>query len=100
MNAKMFDCPVFVKDGEYLVQEIACLDDAIEFLAEWPQAKRDLVHETAWKACCDAFDGRKPLFVARNAFEGFAKRAKILEDPTSVMTWINAAKSGGGRMST
>lgn len=100
MNERLFDRPVFVKDGAYIIREIATLDDAIEFLDEWPDTRRDIIHATAWKACCDVFDGHKPLYVARGAFEGFAKRAKILEDPASVMPWISTAKSGGGRMST
>lgn len=98
MNDRLFSRPVFVKDGNFIVREIATLDDAIEFLDDWPESQRNLVHQTAWKACCDAFDGHKPLYVARDAFEGFAKRANILEDPASVMPWISRAKTGGGRM--
>lgn len=74
------------------------MDDAIDFLDEWPEIERNLIHPTAWKAFCEAFDGHKPLYVARDAFEGFAKRAKILEDPEPVMPWINSAKVGDGRM--
>jgi hypothetical protein len=96
MNA-YFDSPVFVKDGSRIVREIATLDDAIEFLDSWPHAHRDLIHETAWRTCCEAFDGHKPLSVAHAAFEGFARKAKILEDPASVMPWMNA-KAGGGLM--
>jgi hypothetical protein len=95
MNERLFDSPVFVKDGTFIVREIACLDEALEFLDEWPEAHRDLIYQITWKACCDAFDGHKPLYVARDAFEGFARRAEILEDPASVMPWINAAKTRG-----
>lgn len=98
MNAKLFDRPVFVKDGNYITREIAALEDAIDFLEEWPEVEQNIVYQTAWKACCDAFDGHKPLEVARDAFEGFAKRSKIWQDPASVMPWINKAKTGGGRM--
>ncbi|WP_366930400.1 hypothetical protein [Mesorhizobium sp.] len=31
MNDRIFDSPVFVKSGNSLVQEIACLEDALEF---------------------------------------------------------------------
>src|SRR4051812_18778936 len=34
MNDRMFDSPVFVKSGNSLIQEIACLEDALEFLYE------------------------------------------------------------------
>ncbi|MHC1551007.1 DUF982 domain-containing protein [Phyllobacterium sp. K27] len=93
-----FESPIFVKDGSRIVREIATLEDAIEFLDNWPEPQRDLIHETAWRTCCEVFDGHKPLNVAHSAFEGFARKAKILEDPASVMPWIANAKSGGGFM--
>lgn len=31
MNDRMFDSPVFVKSENSLIQEIACLEDALEF---------------------------------------------------------------------
>ncbi|MEP7452730.1 DUF982 domain-containing protein [Phyllobacterium sp. SB3] len=93
-----FESPIFVKDGSRIVREIATLDDAIEFLDNWPEAHRDLIHETAWRTCCEVFDGHKPLSVAHSAFEGFARKAKILEDPASVMPWIVNGKAGGGLM--
>ncbi|TGS51547.1 DUF982 domain-containing protein, partial [Mesorhizobium sp. M3A.F.Ca.ET.201.01.1.1] len=40
MNDRMFDSPVFVKNGNSLIQEIACIEDALEFLYEWPKHKR------------------------------------------------------------
>ncbi|WP_245480954.1 DUF982 domain-containing protein [Mesorhizobium sp. M1E.F.Ca.ET.041.01.1.1] len=46
----------------------------VDFLNEWPQGRRDLIHEAALKACYDAFDGRKPVSAARNSFFGFAQR--------------------------
>lgn len=75
MKALAFGSPIFVKRAAYVVQEIANLEDAIDFLDEWPEDRRDLIHETALKACCDAYDGNKPLSAARAAFYGFAKRA-------------------------
>ena len=40
MNDRMFQNAVFVKSGNDLVQEIACLEDALEFLYEWPKDRR------------------------------------------------------------
>lgn len=85
MDGSMFDEPIFVKTGTFLVQEIACITDAIDFLERWPVRHRDLIHETALTACYEAHDGHKPASVARNAVEGFARRAGILEDAASVM---------------
>ncbi|WP_394889814.1 DUF982 domain-containing protein [Mesorhizobium sp. AaZ16] len=97
MNVTAFRSPVFIKQGSYLVQEIVDLAGAIDFLEEWPEARRSLIHETALRACYQAHDGRKPMSVARDAFVGFAKRAGILEDPEAAMPWI-AGSTGGGQV--
>ncbi len=98
MNATAFSSPIFVKNGAYMVQEIADLGDAIDFLEEWPEDRRNLIHETALRACYQAHGGLKPISVARDAFLGFAKRAGILEDSEAVMPWIAASKSGSGKV--
>jgi hypothetical protein len=98
MNATAFMSPIFVKSGAYMVQEIADIEDAIEFLERLPEDRRSLIHETALRACYQAHDGRKPTAVAREAFVGFARRAGILEDSEAVMPWIPASNSGGGQV--
>ncbi|PZV34465.1 DUF982 domain-containing protein [Mesorhizobium kowhaii] len=98
MNSEAFSNPLFVKRAPYIVQEIASRADAIDFLNEWPGDRRDLIHEAALRACYDAYDGRKPVSTARNAFFGFAKRAAILEDATSAMQWLAACTSGSGKV--
>ncbi|RUW66009.1 DUF982 domain-containing protein, partial [Mesorhizobium sp. M1E.F.Ca.ET.063.01.1.1] len=47
MNDRMFDSPVFVKSGNSLIQEIACIEDALEFLYEWPKNRRGPIYDTA-----------------------------------------------------
>lgn len=43
MSVKMFDNPVFVKDGGHVIKEVASLEDALEFLYRWPEeTRRDL----------------------------------------------------------
>lgn len=98
MNSEAFSSPLFVKHAAYIVQEIASLADAVDFLSEWPEDRRDLIHEAALRACYDAYDGRKPVSAARNAFFGFAKRVAVLEDATSAMQWLAACKSGTGKV--
>lgn len=78
MSDRLFDSPVFVRDGSYLIREIAGVGDAIDFLDEWPETDRDLIFETAWKACCDVHDGIKPTSVAQSAIRGFAKNGASL----------------------
>lgn len=96
MNDRLFDTPVFVKDGPYLVREIASIGDALDFLYEWPEHDRGLVYEIAWKACCDSHDGIKPVNAAENAIRGFAKKRGILEEPEVVLPWMKGKQSGGG----
>jgi hypothetical protein len=96
MNSMMFDGPVFVKEGTFLVREIASLDDAVDFLMEWPEELQDLIHETAVRACHAAHDGRFPMSEARKAFADFAKRANILEESESVMPWMIASQPADG----
>lgn len=95
MNDRMFDNPVFVHDENHLIQEIACLEDALEFLYEWPKARRGPIYATALRACQRAFDSGFPLSAARQAFAGFAKSAKILEEVSTPMPWM-APKAGQG----
>ncbi len=98
MNDRMFDSPVFVKDGNVLIQEISCLEDALEFLYEWPKNRRGPIYETALRACQKAFDSDYPRSAAREAFASFARSVKILEEVTAPMPWMLAPNSsrGGG----
>ena len=97
MNDRLFDSPVFVRSGASLIQEIACVEDALEFLYEWPKNRRGPIYETALRACRRAFDSDYPCNAARDAFCGFAKTARILEEVTAPLPWMadNAGRSGG-----
>ena len=44
MNDKLFDSPVYVKDGSLVVQQIQSIEDALDFLEEWPLDKRGMEH--------------------------------------------------------
>jgi len=96
MNDRMFDSPIFVKSGNSLVQEIACLEDALEFLYEWPKHRRGPIHQTALRACQRAFQSDYPLSAAKAAFGGFAKAARILEDVTTTPPWMTGTSASGG----
>ncbi|TKT80411.1 DUF982 domain-containing protein [Aquamicrobium sp. LC103] len=96
MNDRMFDKPVFVKNGRSLIEEIACLEDALEFLYEWPKSRRGPIYETAMKACQRAFEGDFSLSGAREAFATFAKSANIFEEVTTPLPWMTAPKPGQG----
>ncbi|TIO33662.1 DUF982 domain-containing protein [Mesorhizobium sp.] len=100
MNDRTFDRPVFVKKGGgVMVGEIGCLADAFEFLQEWPKDRRGPIFNAAFRACQRAYDGQVPISVARDAFAGFARSAKILEDISAAMPWMTAPKTGRGGVS-
>lgn len=97
MNDRMFTNSVFVKNENSTIQEIACLEDALEFLYEWPMNRRGPIYQTALRACQRAFDSDYPRIAFRDAFASFAKSAKILEDVSTRVPWMpnrNASRDG------
>jgi len=97
MSEKMFESPVFVRVAERLTEEIACLEDALEFLYDWPMNRRGPIYQTAVRACQRAYEGSFPLSSAQDAFVGFAKSVRIFEDISEPMPWmIGKAGQGGG----
>nr|WP_234811296.1 DUF982 domain-containing protein [Xaviernesmea oryzae] len=99
MIPKMFDRPVYLKEKKGLVREITTLDDAIDFLEDWPERDRDLMHEVTLKTCFMAHDGHKPLNVARDAIRAFGKKKGILVKAPAVQPWMIGGTTGGGRIS-
>jgi len=98
MNDRIFDSPVLVKSGNRIIQEIAGIEDALEFLYEWPKERRGVIYDTALRACQRAFDSGYPLSAARQAFCGFAKSARIYQDVTAALPWAipdNRGRGGG-----
>ncbi|MCF6370949.1 DUF982 domain-containing protein [Rhizobium halophilum] len=73
----LFNEPIFIDRGRY-VQEIATLEDALDFLEDWPKSKRDLAYETLASACLKAYAGVFPQEAAETAFRKFARRNDIL----------------------
>lgn len=96
MSDRMFDSPVFVKSGESLIEEIACLEDALEFLYAWPKNRRGAIYETALRACHKAFEGDYPRSAAKQAFCGFARSVNILEEISTPLPWVTSTKAGQG----
>ena len=73
MISKLFDRPVYLKEQKNLVREITAVEAAIDYLEDWPERERDLIHEAALRTCYMAHDGLKPLRAARDAIRSFAK---------------------------
>lgn len=97
MNDHVFDSPVFVKDGNTLIQEIGCLEDALEFLYDWPRHRRGPIYETALRACQTAFEGGYPISSAKASFCSFARSVKILEE-VATLPWMTGPQSGHGNV--
>jgi hypothetical protein len=95
VNDRVFDGPIFVKDGKHVIQEIYSLDDALDFLDEWPLNRRGPIYETALRACHRAYTRDVPLEVARNAFIGFARSAGIHEKVDSLLPFPMIAQTTG-----
>lgn len=95
-HSTKFGSPVFVRTGEQLIQEVASIHDALDFLDEWPENLRGPIYETALRACYRAHDGLVPVEVARSAFQGFAKSARILENVSTPIPWMQISKGGQG----
>ena len=94
MSDRMFDSTVFVRSGNSLIEEIACLEDELEFVDEWPRNRRGPIYNTALRACQRAFESGYPLSAARQPFIGFAKSVNILEDVTIPLPWMMGGKTG------
>ncbi|WP_411033860.1 DUF982 domain-containing protein [Shinella sp. BYT-45] len=99
MISKMFDRPVYLKEGRSLVREISSVDDAIDYLENWPERERDVTHDATLKTCHMAHDGHKPLRVARDAIRAFAKKKGVLVKEPAVQPWMIKPSSASGRVS-
>ena len=96
MNDKLFDSPVYVKDGSLVVRQIQSIGDALDFLEQWPLDKLSMVFEMTQEALYAAYDARLPMVAAQNAFAGWARSAAILEDVSIAPVWMTGPKFGSG----
>ena len=97
MAMRVFDSPVFVKAGNSLVEVIACLENALEFLYDCPEGRRGVIYNAVLRACQSVIERDYPLTAAREAFVGFAKSAGILERVDTPPPWTIPRFSVGAR---
>lgn len=98
MSAIDFATPIFVRSGRHLVQEVASIGDATDFLLDWTETRHDILAETLLRACYDVRDGSKPVETIEKGFRQFAQRVGIIEYPITVMPWVAVKNGGGGRV--
>ena len=94
MESRAFAKPIYLRDGT-LVREITDVGEAIDFLTDWPESKRDVLHDATMRTCIMAHDGLKPVKVARDALRAFAVKKDILEKEPAVKPWMLKPGSGG-----
>lgn len=70
--------PVTVLVGPGAHRELASLFDLLEFLNEWPSARRGPIYVTAYKACNAALAGQLTTEQARQSFVAFARVSNAL----------------------
>jgi hypothetical protein len=95
MDDKRFATPLYVADGTRMIREIACLEDAIDFLETLREPVNGTVHDTALKACYRVASGLLAIEHARRAFENFARMSRLLEDVPR-QPWMVPQKAGAG----
>lgn len=92
-----FANPLYVKDNNLIVHEITCVEDALEFLYDWPEARRGTIYQIAVNACQAALVGNLTNECASKSVKGFAKSARILTDLSALVPMLNGpAKPQGG----
>ncbi|MBB6470264.1 hypothetical protein HNQ96_006161 [Aminobacter lissarensis] len=97
MKVQAFDRSIFVRDDKKLIHELESIDDALAFLAAWPESRRGPIYQSAFRACQAVREQRLHLDGARNALHCFARSAGILEQaPVSIEPWMIVPRNGRG----
>lgn len=95
MNDRIFDRPIFVKNGK-VREEINSLVDALDFLEKWPKSRRGTIYGTVVRACDRASSGQIRVSIAHDAFASFAKSVKILDSVAAPLPSGKETKAGPG----
>lgn len=93
MATTLFDKPLFVKRDRY-IQELGSLEDAFDFLDEWPVDKRGDSYEVLMKACRFAAQGVFPLSAIRENIRRFLIKERVLANVEEVPLF---ARSSSGQ---
>lgn len=97
MRAQAFDRSIFLRDTSSSIREIECINDALAFLASWPESRRGPIYQPAYRACQAVRENRLHLDGARNALHCFARSAGFLEQaPVSIEPWMLSPRNGRG----
>jgi len=87
MTRAKFASPIYVDDGAHVIREIHCLDEALDFLDDWPKSRRGPIYKTAVNACNAAQQGKMSIVSACGAFKSFARATSILRETQPTIAW-------------
>ena len=77
------------------LRKIEHVMDDIEFLGEWPVARRGLLHAAASEACYSAYDDRKSVEAAHKTFTTWTRRVRVVKDVPVAPSWMTGPNIGG-----
>ena len=78
MKITSLDAPITVMAGLGIRRELTTLFDLLDFLNEWPHARRGPIYLTAHRACSAAVAGQLTTEQARQSFIAFARVSNTL----------------------
>lgn len=73
------DLPVTVSVGLSGSRDLCTIDDILEFLEDWPPARRGPIREDVKRMCLAVFAGEATCHEARQAFVSYARLINVLE---------------------
>ncbi|MBL8579137.1 MAG: DUF982 domain-containing protein [Mesorhizobium sp.] len=78
MRKMLFVEPVCLNSREASGSDIADVEQALQFLRDWPANRRGPVYHAAYNACTAAREGYLTVEEARRSLSGFARITGIL----------------------
>jgi hypothetical protein len=77
----LFDEPVYAGSGRYLVQEVGCVHDALDYIEASSFHENDLIAKVTWQALSRCLEGQLPVSAARETFYRMLKKKGLLIEP-------------------
>ena len=100
MATTLFDKPLFVKNARS-IERLASLEEAFDFLDDWPLEKRGDTYEVLLRACRLAAKGIFPLPAVRENLRRFFIKERILANMDEIAMFVTRTnvRSLGSRAS-
>ena len=92
MQKMPFFAPVCIGSATQSGLDIEDLEQALQFLRDWPADRRGPVYQSAYNACTAAREGYLTVEEARKSLSGFARITGILRKGDSRPTIVGQAE--------